>query len=312
MHPVQASNFAPKVDALYFYITGVSVFFTVIIAIVLIIFAIKYRRRPGNEVGTQIHGSLPLEIAWTGIPAVLAFVMFFWGAYLAFEMEKAPANAMDVAVTGKKWMWKFMHGNGKKEINTLHLPVNTPVKLTMASEDVIHNVWIPAFRVKHDVVPGRLSTMWFEPTRTGTYHLFCNQYCGRDHSRMVGSVVVLEQADYQKWLAGNAGEAPAVSGEKLFQQFACNTCHMSGDGQRGPSLNGIFGMEQELMGGGKVIATEDYLRESILKPQEKIVKGYQPIMPSYQGLITEDQLLQLVAYIKTLKADATAPAPKTN
>ncbi|MBX7246068.1 MAG: cytochrome c oxidase subunit II [Candidatus Sumerlaeaceae bacterium] len=308
--PEAASTMAGKVDALYFYIVAVSVFFTVGIVLVAIMLAVKYRRRPENMVATQIHGNLPLEIIWSVIPLGLVTVMFFWGAKLFNEQEMAPKNSMDILVTGKKWMWKFQHANGKREINVLHIPVNKPVRLTMGSEDVIHDLFVPAFRVKHDVMPGRLSNVWFEATKTGSFHLFCNQYCGTEHSRMVGKVIVMEQNAYQAWLGGDTGESPVKSGEKLFTSLGCATCHLSNNAGRGPVLVGIAGKSIELLGGAKVVADDKYLYESITEPAAKIVTGYQPIMPTFKGLATEEQVLQLVAYVKSLKADSTAgPAP---
>ncbi|MCX7717475.1 MAG: cytochrome c oxidase subunit II [Candidatus Sumerlaeaceae bacterium] len=306
--PDQASTMAGPVDAFFFYLVGVSVFFTVLIFTLVAVFAVKYRRRPGNEQGAHIEGSKLLEITWTVIPLGLVAIMFFWGAKLYYDQERAPANALDVLVTGKKWMWKFQHSNGRREINTLHIPARTPIKLTMGSEDVIHNVFVPAFRVKQDVVPGRLTTVWFEATKTGSFHLFCNQYCGKDHSRMVGKVIVMEPNEFQAWLAGDTGLPPVASGELLFNQLACNSCHMGEGMLRGPSLAGLHGSRVALLGGGSVIADDDYIRESIVNPAAKIVDGYQPIMPTFKGLVTEEQLMHLVAYVKSLEAPSGAKA----
>jgi cytochrome c oxidase subunit 2 len=238
-------------------------------------------------------------------------VIFAWGASLFFTISRPPAGALEIQVVGKQWMWKFQHPDGQREINELHVPVGRPVKLTMASEDVIHSFFVPAFRVKMDVVPGRTTTTWFEATKPGVYHLFCAEYCGTKHSGMIGRVVVLEPVQYQQWLSGGAiGEPPALAGEKLFRNLGCNACHRPGPGGLGPSLEGLFGTSRELQTGDTVMADEDYLRESILNPNARIVAGYQPIMPPFQGRITEEGLLQLIAYIKSLGEPARTEAQR--
>jgi cytochrome c oxidase subunit 2 len=303
LFPQQASNFAGEVDALYFFIVGVTAFFALLVVTLVTIFAIRYRRRHAAEVGTPVHGALALEIIWTLIPLVLAMVMFYWGASVYFAMSKPPQNAMEIYTVGKRWMWKFQHVTGQREINELHIPVNTPVKLLIGSEDVIHSVFVPSFRVKMDAVPGKTTTLWFTATRPGRYHLFCTEYCGQRHSGMVGWVEVMEPAAFQTWLAG--GPAPtnmADAGEKLFADLACVTCHRADDQGRGPSLQGLFGAPVKLQNGDAVTADETYLRESIVNPQAKIVFGYQPLMPTFQGLVSEEQLNQLLAYVKSLAA----------
>jgi cytochrome c oxidase subunit 2 len=301
LFPHQASTMAAQVDALYFFLIAVAGFFSLLIAALVIIFAIRFRRRHPDESGTKIHGSIALEIAWSAIPLGLTMVMFVWGANVYFTLARPPRGAMEIYVVGKQWMWKVQHMDGQREINELHVPVGRPVKLTMGSEDVIHSFFIPAFRVKMDVLPGRLTTMWFEATRPGTYHLFCAEYCGTRHSGMIGSIVVMEPADFQAWLAGGAAEGSLASrGEKLFQDLACHTCHRPDTQGRGPVLDGLFGRTVELQGGATVVADENYLRESIVNPQAKIVAGFQPIMPTFQGLITEEGLLELVAYVRSL------------
>lgn len=298
--PEQASVLAPRVDALFFYLTGVTVFFTLLIFILVVVFAVKYRRRSDNDpLPPPIHGSKTLELIWTGIPLILVGIMFFWGAKVYHDQLRPPENAYEILVTGKQWMWKFQHPNGKREINDLHVPAGVPVKLTMGSEDVIHNVYVPAFRMKQDVVPGRWTRTWFQATKTGVYRLFCNQYCGTNHSKMIGRVIVMEPREFDAWLGDEVGGTPAQSGEVLFNKFACNTCHSDTSGARGPSLKGLYGKSVKLLDGRTVTANEDYLRESIMSPSAKIVEGYQPIMPSFQGLMTEEQVMQLVAYIKS-------------
>jgi len=320
LFPVQASTMAGRVDALYAFLIAVSVFFGLLIAVTLISFAIRYRRRSRDERPPLIHGSVALEVAWTAIPLGIVMVIFLWGADLFFAMARVPPAPMEVYVVGKRWMWKTQHLGGQREINELHVPVGVPVKLTMSSEDVIHSFFVPAFRMKKDVVPGRYATAWFQATRAGTYHLFCAEYCGTKHSGMIGSVTVMEPAAFQTWLAGGAtGTSLAAAGEKLFQDLACITCHRSDSEGRGPKLDGVFGHPVTLASGERVVADEAYIRESIVNPGAKVVAGFQPVMPTYQGLVNEEGLMQLVAYVKSLGGPATAgpgaalasPAPAT-
>jgi cytochrome c oxidase subunit 2 len=230
-------------------------------------------------------------------------VMFGWGVHLYMTNARPPADTLDITVVGRQWMWKFQHPQGPREINQLHIPVGRPVKLTMASEDVIHSVYVPAFRVKMDVVPGRYTSMWFEATTTGTYHLFCAEYCGTSHAGMIGQVVVMTPADYEAWLSGGAtAESPVASGERLFQQLGCQSCHRADAAGRGPALAGLFGQTQRLQSGESVIVDEAYVRESILLPNARIAAGYTPVMPTYQGQISEEGLLQLIAYLRSLGA----------
>lgn len=305
LFPEQASTVAGRVDALYFFVVAVSVLFSALIFLLVLTFAVKYRRRSETEQPPQIEGDRRLELLWIIIPLGLMMVMFTWGASLYFTLSRPPADAVEISVVGKQWMWKFQHPTGQREINELHVPTGRPVKLTMASEDVIHSLFVPAFRVKMDVVPGRTTVIWFEATRTGEYHLFCAEYCGTQHAGMVGRVVVLEPPQYQQWLSGGAiGEPPALAGERLFRSLGCNACHRPGPGALGPPVEGLFGASIKLQTGETVIADEDYLRESLLNPNARIVAGYQPIMPSFQGQITEEGVLQLIAYIKSLGGGA--------
>lgn len=300
--PESASSFSWQVDALYFYLSGVTLFFALLISAVLIFFTIRYRRRTPYEIPRPIAGSHKLETLWTIIPFLIAMTMFGWGAKLYFEQYKPPANAIEVYVVGKQWMWKLQHATGQREINELHVPVGRKIKLIMTSEDVIHDFFVPAFRTKADVVPGRYTTLWFEATKPGKYHLFCAEYCGMNHSGMTGSVYVMEPREFDNWLAGNTSNtSPAAAGQQLFQTLGCASCHgANGEGGRGPTLAGLLGRDTPLEGGQTVRADEAYIRESILNPGAKIVAGFQPIMPTFQGQVTEDQLLQLVAFIKSL------------
>jgi cytochrome c oxidase subunit 2 len=307
--PPNASTVASEVDILYWFVAAVSAFFVVLVAALVLIFTIKFRRRHPDEVGADIHGSLAAELTWTFIPLVLALIFFFWGADLAFRLARPPVDAMEIYVVGKQWMWKVQHPDGTREINQMHVPAGRNIRLTMGSEDVIHDYSIPAFRVKMDVVPGKLTTLWFNATTPGTYHLFCAEYCGTKHSGMIGEVIVMEPQAYEAWLSGGtAGPAvpPAQAGEQLFSANACATCHTGQPGSIGPNLAGIFGAQRPLADGRTVVVDDNYLRESIMVPLAKVAAGYQPVMPPFQGLLSEEQVMQLLAYIKSLKPAAPA------
>ena len=302
LFPAQASTIAGRVDALYFFLIAISAFFSVLIAALVVVFAVRYRRRGPGELPRPIHGSLVLELVWTVIPLVISLGTFVWSADVYVSGRRVPPGAMEVFVVGKRWMWKTQHMTGQREINELHVPIGVPVKLTLASEDVIHSFFIPAFRMKQDAVPGRYTTAWFEATQTGTFHLFCAEYCGTKHSQMIGWIHVMEPAAFQSWLAGGATGSPAQEGEKLFQSLACITCHRADSQGRGPRLEGLFGRTVRLSTGETLVADADYIRESILNPTAKVVDGYQPIMPTFQGLVTEEGVMELVAYIQSLQA----------
>ena len=300
--PPQASSVATEMDLLYFFLTGVTAFFVVLVAALVVFFTIKYRRRSPDEVGAHIHGSLVLELTWTVIPLLLSMVMFGWGASLFFRLSRPPEDAMELYVIGKQWMWKVQHPEGVREINELHVPINRNVRITLGSEDVIHDYGIPAFRVKMDAVPGKLTTMWFRATKVGRYHIYCDQYCGVRHSGMTGEVFAMEPQDYEAWLAGGrAGATTAQSGETLFRGLACASCHLLDNTGRGPSLANLAGSQVKLNTGVTVLADDSYLRESIMNSQATVVAGYQPIMPVFQGQINEENLMQLISYIKSLK-----------
>jgi cytochrome c oxidase subunit 2 len=298
--PEQASTIAGKTDALYIFLVANTVFFTVLVAAMVIGFSIKYRKSK-NPIATQIEGSVPLEIFWSAVPLGIAMVIFVWSALLYFDYMRAPRDSMEVYVTGKQWMWKMQHPSGAREINQLHVPVNTNVRLTMISQDVLHSFFVPAFRVKHDVLPNRYTYVWFNATKTGTFQIFCAEYCGTKHSGMIGEVVVMEPAAYQLWLSGGTGGSLAQSGEKLFSSLGCVTCHSGESGARGPNLQGIYGTPQKLADGRTVVVNDDYIRESVLNPQAKLVAGFGPIMPTFSGQISEEGLMQVVAYVKSLQ-----------
>jgi cytochrome c oxidase subunit 2 len=308
LFPPSASTVAPEVDALYFFLIGVSVFFSTLICALVIGFAVRYRRNAGAK-AVPIEGSLPLELLWTAIPLAIALVIFGWGTKLFFDIARVPGDAMTIDVTGKQWMWKLQHPTGQREINDLHVPVGLPIKLRMISEDVIHSFYVPAFRIKRDVLPGRYSTAWFEATEPGTYHLFCAEYCGTKHSLMIGKVYALEPLEYQRWLSGaGTAESPREAGQKLFASLRCDTCHNPTSGARGPDLAGLFGGDVRLAGGGRTKFDADYVRESLLAPNAKIAEGFQPLMPSYQGQISEEHVLALVAYIESIGAQRAKEA----
>jgi cytochrome c oxidase subunit 2 len=306
LFPDSASSYSDRVDALYLFLLAVSAFFSLLICALVVGFATRYRRTRAGQRGEEIHGSLALELAWTIIPFAITIVIFVWGARVFFAQSTPPADCSDLYVVAKQWMWKIHHPSGQREINDLHLPVGQAVRLTMTSEDVIHSFYIPAFRIKKDVLPGRYSSEWFEATKPGKYHLFCAEYCGTKHSEMIGWVYAMEPQDYEHWLSGStAGEPAEETGRKLFESMRCDTCHKEANdspGARGPALAGLLGRQIVLKDGNTVVANEDYVRESILKPMAKVVKGFDPIMPTYEGQLGEEQILQILAYIKTLKA----------
>jgi cytochrome c oxidase subunit 2 len=313
--PEQASNFAFEMDLFYLFLVAVTAFFTAAIAVAGLYFLIKYRRRSLSEVPEQIEGNLKLEILWTVIPFLISMFIFAWGAKIYYQAYTPPKDALEIFVTGKQWMWRAQHPDGQREINELHVPLGRRVKLTMTSEDVIHAYFIPAFRTKTDVVPGRYTTSWFTPTKTGTYHLFCAEYCGTQHSGMIGKVVVMEYSDYQNWLRGvPTDKTPAEAGAQLFTSNACNNCHLENNTGRGPSLQNLYGSEVKLADGSTVKVDEAYLRESILNPGAKVVSGYTNDMPTFQGLLTEEQVAMIIQYIKSIgprqgAAPAATPVP---
>jgi len=310
--PESASTVSGKVDALYFYLSGVTVFFTLLISGVLIFFVIKYRRRTPFEIPRPIAGSHKLETVWSVIPFLIAMSMFAWGAQIYFQNSRPPKNANEVYVVGKQWMWKIQHSTGQREINELHVPAGRKIKLIMTSEDTIHDFFIPAFRIKADVLPGKYTTQWFEATKPGTYHLFCAEYCGMNHSGMIGSIIVMQPTDFDNWLSGNASQqSPAVAGQQLFQSLGCVSCHgANGEGGRGPGLVGLFGSKVTLTNNQTLTADEGYIRESIENPSAKVVMGFNPIMPTFQGQVTPEQLIQIMSYIKSLQVSG-APAAAT-
>lgn len=304
--PEVASSFAWQVDLLYYFLSIVTIVMTAGIYLAVFYFAVRYRDRGDGRLPADVHGNTFLEIFWSVTPLVFVLIMFFWGTVLYFHMAKAPDNSIEMFVVGKQWMWKIQHPNGRREINEIHLPLGQPVRLTMASEDVLHSFFIPAFRAKQDVVPGRYATLWFEPTKVGEYHLFCAEYCGTQHSGMIGRAYVMEPRDYEAWLAGQTQESPVEAGRRLFETYNCANCH-EGENQRGPSLLGQFGKNVNLEGGQQVLFDEAYIRESMMTPMARVVSGFRPVMPTFRGQISEEDILRLISYIKSLTPPA-APA----
>lgn len=312
LYPERASTHAGKVDALFLYELGIILFFTAAVCLLFIVLAIRYRQGTRVDRTNPIRSSHLLETLWIVVPLILVLTMFFPGAYLFFELYSPPGDASDIYVVGKQWMWKLKHPEGRREINELHLPLGRPVKLTMTSQDVIHSFYVPDFRVKQDVLPGRYTSLWFEPTKVGKYHLFCAEYCGTNHSVMGGWVYVMDPADYEDWLRGGpsgggsggmAGPAMAKEGEALFIQHHCAGCHRGSQVVKAPLLNGVYGRPVPIQNGKDVqfvTADERYIRDSILLPRSQVVAGYEPLMPSYQGVIGEEDLLKIIEYIKSI------------
>lgn len=299
LRPEQASTIARGIDHLYYFLTAVDLFFTALIFLTIFYLALRYRRRPGNEKPPKTRTLMPLELAWSIIPAILCGVMFTWSASLFVRNARPPRASTEIFVVGKQWMWKIQHAGGRSEIDELHVPLGEPIKLTMTSEDVIHDFFIPAFRVKKDVLPGRYTSIWFEATQVGKFHFFCAQYCGTDHSHMRGWVYVMTPTDYERWLSGAVPtQTMAQAGALLYEQYGCITCHGTG---KGPPFIDLYGSNVKLDNGQTVVADDAYLRESILFPTAQIVAGYRPIMPTFKGQLNEDQVLNLIAYIKSLR-----------
>jgi cytochrome c oxidase subunit 2 len=317
LFPEAASTVATDVDLLFLVWSVISLFFTALIAGLIIYFMARYRRRHPEEVGQTERAAMWLEVGWSVIPLIIMLAMFVWGTQVFFKIYRTPQDAVRYSAVGKQWMWKFQHPTGQREINTLHVPVGLPIRVDLQSEDVIHSFFVPAFRVKQDAVPGRVTSVWFQATKPGVYHLFCAEYCGGEHSKMVGSVVVLEPQEYENWLAGaGTGQTMAASGAALFESLACVTCHREGEEAagriaRGPSLEGLYGNQVRLADGRTIIADDEYIRESILQPMTKLVAGWDPVMPTFQGQVTEEQLSQLIAYVRTLGGTGSAAAGGT-
>lgn len=299
--PESASTLASEVDLLFWFFMLTCGGAGFLVFCLVAIFAVRYRRRGPDERPKPPGHSTMLEIGWSIIPFAIVMTLFAWGARIYVRAYDVPEQALEIFVVGKQWMWKIQHANGAREINELHVPVDQPVKLIMTSEDVIHSFYVPAFRVKKDVVPGRYNTMWFQPTKTGEFHIFCAEYCGTEHSLMIGKVHVMTAPDYHEWLSAQQGEDKPMtqSGEELYASLGCKACHDPSPAALCPTLAGLYGSRRELVGGASVLADEAYLRESILRPAAKLVAGYPPVMPAFEGRLSEEELNTLIAYIKS-------------
>jgi cytochrome c oxidase subunit II len=308
--PDQASTLAPQTDALMLYLLAWSAFFVVGICGAIGWFLVRYRRSPDNPTGARVGNNNKLEAAWIIGAGLVALSMFGWSAYRFVNHDRAPDDTLDIFVIGKQWMWRAYHPEGQREINELHVPVGQPVKLLMTSQDVIHSFFVPAFRLKQDLLPGRFTSMWFQATRAGTYHLFCAEYCGSNHARMVGKVVAMQPEEYETWLdSGFAPEPLIAEGRRLFYRYQCASCHNQAPRRVGPDLTNLFGRTVRLADGSTIVADEDYFQRSIYDPAAEVVSGYQPVMPTYRGQLDADDLSKLAAYVRSLEVAPAKEAP---
>jgi cytochrome c oxidase subunit II len=301
LFPDQGSSLAGRVDAIFWSLVTFGLFFSVAICFLIIYFAIKYRRGSRADRTPSGGSSTTIEITWVLIPFLITIGLFVWAAVLYARQFEAPRDAFPIYVLGRQWMWELRHPEGKKEINQLHLPLGRAVRLTMTSQDVIHSFYVPVFRLKQDVLPGRYTSLWFRPNKLGTYHLFCAEYCGTKHSGMIGWVTVMDPVEYQRWLeSGTVQPSMAEEGASLFRALGCSGCHGLNATVRAPLLDGVYGHPVPLQSGAVVQADERYIRDSILLPKKEVAAGYDPVMPTFEGRVSEDELLKLIAYIKSL------------
>jgi cytochrome c oxidase subunit 2 len=314
LFPERGSTLAGRVDFVFFTVLAISVFFTALIGILIVFLAIRYRQGSKADRSNAFSSNLKLEVAWIGIPLVIVLFIFAIGTQVFFELFNPPRDASPIYVVAKQWMWKVQHPQGRSEINEIHLPLGRPVRLVMTSQDVIHSFYVPAFRTKQDVLPGRLTAEWFQPTRVGRYHLFCAEYCGTEHSKMGGWAVVMEPAAYEAWLkgapegsGGKSSDAPSMAstGSRLFEKYHCTGCHGANSEFRAPKLDGVYGGQVPIMAAnGKdvefVVADDRYIRDSILLPKSQVVAGFDPVMPPYKDVLKEEELLQILEYIKSI------------
>lgn len=304
--PGLASRYGASVDTLILCFTILSVLLSAPVFILMLVFAVKYRRgKPANR-KHPVNSRVGLEISWAVIPFVLILFFYVWATWLFFDLHHPPADALNIDVVAKQWMWKFQHPGGQREINELHVPAGEAVKLTMASQDVIHSLYLPALRIKQDLVPGRYTTLWFNSDKPGNYWLTCAEFCGTDHSVMGGRFIVMTSGDYQTWLQqSGVDKSLAAQGAALFRARGCSGCHSPAATVHAPPLEGLYGRSVALENGTTVKADDQYIRDSILLPQSQIAAGYPHIMPTYQNVLGEDEVLKLVAYIKSLTTQQT-------
>jgi cytochrome c oxidase subunit 2 len=307
--PYEDSTYAAGVDTIFVSLLVLCSAITLAVFAVIAWFCLRYRRG-SNADRTHFPSEktqVGIELTWIVLPLVIFIGLFIWAGNIYYQMFSPPADGLAIYVIGKQWMWKIEHPGGQREINQLHIPIDRNIVLTLTSQDVIHDFDVPAFRIKHDVLPGRYVRMWFRATRPGTYHLFCGQYCGDLHSQMVGSVIAMTGADYAAWLQNggnqNAPESLAAEGSRYFHTLGCAGCHEGSSVVHAPSLAGIYDQPVPLQSGQIVVANDDYLRDSILQPSKNVPAGYQPIMPSFQGLLSEEQIIALIAYIRSQRVD---------
>lgn len=302
----QASTLAPNVDNLFMFISAVNTFFFVLICACIVIFVMQYRRKSKNDITPHITHNQTLEIVWSVVPLFILIGIFFWGFHGYVTAQIAPANAIEIQVTGKKWVWQFEYPDGMRTLNSFHVPVNRPVRLVMSSEDVLHSFFVPAFRIKKDVLPVRYTEQWFHATKPGVYQIFCTEYCGKGHSDMLARVFVDNDEQYAKWLRDGDEEIQKLPlkdlGVMVHENRGCATCHsLDGTRGQGPSWKGIFGATHNFADGSSAVVDENYIRQSILEPQAHVVQGYEPIMPTYKGLLRDREILGVIEFIKTLK-----------
>jgi cytochrome c oxidase subunit 2 len=310
LFPERASVIAGRVDAIFLFELGVCAFFTTLICVLILYYAIRYRKSAQMDRSNVVTHHPTLEIVWVAVPMTISMVIFAWAMVVYLQMFRPPAGTPEVYVLGKQWMWELTHPGGKREINELHVPLGQPVRILLSSQDVIHSFYVPAFRIKQDAVPGRYTSLWFQPDRRGTFHLFCAEYCGTKHSGMIGWVHVMDPVEYERWLeSGPSGPTMSQSGAGLFRSYGCSGCHSVNASVRAPLLDGVFGRPVPLEGGAVVTADERYIRDSILLPMSQVVAGYKPVMPTFQGHVSEDDLLKLIAYIKALGAEKERGEP---
>jgi cytochrome c oxidase subunit II len=298
--PPRASDIAQRVDFLFFSMLGLTGAVALAVAFLIVVFSIRYRSGSrGDRTHAPVRGRR-LEFAWTALPLAVFLGLFVWGAVVYANFYRAPPDAMPIYIVGKQWMWKLQHANGRREINELHLPLGQPVRLVLTTQDAIHSFFVPAFRLKQDAVPGRYTSISFTPTALGTFDLRCAEYCGTDHARMTGRVIVMRPAEFQRWLAeGVTGNSMAARGFALFRAHGCSGCHSARSTVHAPELAGVAGRPVHLADGRTVIADEGYLRDSILLPHKDVVAGFEPVMPSFQGQLSEEEILDLIAYLKS-------------
>lgn len=302
--PEQASSIAADVDLIYNVVMWISIAASVAVLGTMLYFAFRYKRRGSNEHTPHIPGSHKVELVWTIIPAIVFLSIAAWGIVIYHDMDNPPDNAFAIHVTGKQWFWEFTYGNGKKAVNELRVPVGRPIVMQMASNDVLHSFFVPSFRVKKDIVPGYRTQLWFTATKTGEFNLFCAEYCGTNHSGMLGKVIVMGQSQFDEWYSQvEAGQkTPADLGADLFKSKGCFSCHsVDGSALVGPTLKGVVGRKSDLADGSSVTADDNYIRDSLMNPTAKVVKGFPPVMPTFQGQLSEDEVTQLIEYLKTLK-----------